>query len=243
MNTSESLYKELQYAYDFFNQRLFKNELPDCVITLQRKKRCYGYFYPSRFIHRDGDTKDEIAMNPSYFAVVPMQEIFQTLVHEMCHQYQEYFGEKGRRGYHNKEWGTIMESIGLMPSSTGKPGGAKTGEQMMDYIIEGGLFQICLNELLTDEFQISWADKHPPVEKIQQMINEQGAESLSDKLESWGVTITDSGEAIPIAFQSPKNTRIKFTCPGCNANAWGKASLNLVCGDCHVSFAEVKTDV
>ncbi len=47
---------------------------------------------------------DEIAMNPSYFGVVPLLEILQTLVHEMAHAWQFHFGEPGRRGYHNKEW-------------------------------------------------------------------------------------------------------------------------------------------
>jgi ribosomal protein S27E len=26
--------------------------------------------------------------------------------------------------------------------------------------------------------------------------------------------------------------RVKFTCPGCEANAWGRSSLNLRCDDC-----------
>jgi hypothetical protein len=33
-----------------------------------------------------------------------------------------------------------MEEIGLMPSSTGAPGGKKTGQKMSDYIIPGGVF-------------------------------------------------------------------------------------------------------
>lgn len=28
------------------------------------------------------------------------------------------------------------------------------------------------------------------------------------------------------------SSKTKFTCPGCDANAWGKPELNLVCGDC-----------
>ena len=30
---------ELQRAYDFFNEKLFSNELPPCLITLQREKK------------------------------------------------------------------------------------------------------------------------------------------------------------------------------------------------------------
>jgi predicted SprT family Zn-dependent metalloprotease len=29
-----------------------------------------------------------------------------------------------------------------------------------------------------------------------------------------------------------KKLKVKYTCPGCDANAWGKPELNLICGDC-----------
>ncbi|EEJ5895151.1 hypothetical protein GSN43_004736 [Salmonella enterica] len=54
-----------QRAYDFFNEKLFSNELPPCLITLQREKRTYGYCSFKRFVGREsGYTVDEIAMNP-----------------------------------------------------------------------------------------------------------------------------------------------------------------------------------
>lgn len=127
-------YAELQAAFDHYNRELFGGELPPCLITMQREKRTYGYFSSERFVHRHDRSKtDEIAINPSYFAVVPLLEVLQTLVHEMVHAWQFHFGKPGRRGYHNKEWADKMEAIGLMPSSTGKPGGARTGEKMADY--------------------------------------------------------------------------------------------------------------
>ncbi len=33
---TERAYSELQQAFDFYNQRLFDGELPDCLITFQR---------------------------------------------------------------------------------------------------------------------------------------------------------------------------------------------------------------
>lgn len=54
-------YDELQRAYDFFNEKLFSNELPPCLITLQREKRTYGYCSFKRFVGREsGYTVDEI---------------------------------------------------------------------------------------------------------------------------------------------------------------------------------------
>ncbi|MDW2116338.1 SprT-like domain-containing protein [Vibrio sp. 1731] len=199
--------------------------IANCLITLQREKKTYGYFSPERFVSRDGDKTDEIAMNPAYFAVCPPEEVMQTLVHEMTHLWQYHFGKPGRRGYHNKEWANKMESIGLMPSSTGQPGGDKTGDKMADYIIEGSVFDDLCQSLLTGDFRISWADKFPDRDKLQAAI-ENGtvgdmAEGLSEML---------------MEMPEQKQTRAKFTCPECGVNVWGKPSLNLICGDCDVTF-------
>jgi hypothetical protein len=35
---------------------------------------------------------------------------------------------------------------------------------------------------------------------------------------------------------SRSGKRVKFTCPGCEANAWGKATLALICGLCQEPF-------
>lgn len=74
MNPTHQTYSELQHAYDHFNQALFAGELPPCLITLQREKRSYGYFSAKRFSNAEGVFTDEIAMNPTYFAVVPLVE-------------------------------------------------------------------------------------------------------------------------------------------------------------------------
>lgn len=42
--TTLQFYEELQLVYDRFNERLFKNELPDCLITLQRINKNTGYW-------------------------------------------------------------------------------------------------------------------------------------------------------------------------------------------------------
>jgi predicted SprT family Zn-dependent metalloprotease len=132
---------------------------PSCLITLQREKRTFGYFSAARFASLDGSTTDEIAMNPTYFAVVPIIETLQTQVHEMTHLWQHHFGKPGRGRYHNEEWARKMESIGLMPSSTGQPGGARTGDSMADYAVEGGRFLAACHELLTANFTLSWYDR------------------------------------------------------------------------------------
>lgn len=224
-------YAELQRAFDHFNQRLFGGTIPPCLITFQREKRTYGYFSSERFVHRDGKTKtDEIAMNPSYFAVVPLMEVLQTLVHEMVHSWQFHFGTPSRKGYHNQEWASKMEAVGLMPSSTGQPGGAKTGEKMGDYTIEGSPFALACAELSTQpDFALTWLDRFPPEPPS------QGRGRVSSP--SGGVrTPTALPAALEGAVQLPtahenRSNRVKQRCPSCGAQAWGKPTLKLLCGE------------
>src|SRR5262245_7514086 len=76
---------------------------------MQRSRRSYGYFADERFGHRRGtEVVDEIALNPRTFIDRTDRKIVSTLVHKMVHLWQFHFGKPGRRGYHNKQWGTKM---------------------------------------------------------------------------------------------------------------------------------------
>lgn len=243
------VYGELEQAYDHFNRLLFDGELPAVIITLQRKKGARGYCSRLRFANRDsqGQKATEIAMNPAYFGVRTIRETLSTLTHESCHVWQFHFGQPGRRGYHNKEWADKMEAIGLMPSDTGEPGGARTGEHMTHYIIPGGPFDRACDALLTEGFTLSWFDRYAPPEYIAALRAKQASRPGADGVASTppssatssaatveiegpeGATVEGSGEP-------PKAYKRKYTCPGCGVNAWGKPALNLICGNCSLAL-------
>lgn len=154
-------YEAILQAYDFFNQALFSGQLPKVIITYHRQRRVMGYASIARWVNSKREFVDELAVNPEYFAQYPLVEICQTLCHEMVHIWQAHFGKPGRRGYHNKEWAKKMKSIGLMPSSTSKPGGSETGENMMDYILVDGPFLKVCQKLIKKKFKIPWVDRYP----------------------------------------------------------------------------------
>jgi ribosomal protein S27AE len=152
-------YESFQQAYDYYNVRLFGGALPDCLITLQRKRTARGYFWASIFTARSDDsTTDEIAMNPEHFGRSDA-EILSTLVHEMCHLWQAHFGKPSRNAYHNKEWAEKMKSIGLIPSATGQPDGKQTGQSMTHYIAPGGPFERETSLLLETGFRLRWQSR------------------------------------------------------------------------------------
>lgn len=141
LRPTQDTYDGFQKAYDEANYVLFGGQLPNCLITLQRRARTMGYFSPSRFTRGDGHKTDEMALNPAYFRDCELIDTLAVLVHEMIHVWQEHFGKPGRGRYHNREFAEKSKSLGLMPSSTGEPGGAETGDRMSHYILEGGPFE------------------------------------------------------------------------------------------------------
>jgi hypothetical protein len=123
-----------------------------------------------------------------------------TLVHEMVHLWQQEFGRPSRRNYHNREWGDKLESVGLMPSDTGEPGGKRTGQRVTHFVIPEGPFDLAFRAM-PPEYQLPWS--------------------------SGGLAERDK----------PKRTdKIKYECPTCGAAVWGKAGLNIICGDCREGF-------
>lgn len=233
---TQQMYAELRRAFGVFNAELFDDSLPPCLLTLQREKRTYGYFSRRRFGSLDGATTDEIALNPEYFAVVPQLEVLQTLAHEMTHLWQSHFGQPGRGRYHNAEWADKMESIGLMPSSTGAPGGRRVGDHMADYMIEHGRFASVAGQLLGQEgMRITWFDRFAPTKTLYTstlasdtaQLSEQAALVPAEHLDCKGIVVQ-----APSPGGQNKSLRQKYTCPGCGLNVWGKPDLRVGCVTC-----------
>ena len=220
--------QEFQTAYDHYNVVLFNSQLPQCLITLQRVTNCLGYFSSKKFVADAGAT-DEIAMNPEFFTGNPIIQTLQTLVHEMVHLWQYHFGTPSRRTYHYMEWANKMESVGLMPSSTGAAGGARTGQNMSDYPIVGGPFLAASERLMAAHFQISYGDR------IAKHLGPTASSEALSEVVSVGLLARPIASPLILSHTESKvarNDRAKFQCPMCGLSAWAKPSANLRCGDC-----------
>ena len=140
-------YNNLDDAYKYFNTSLFNNNLPDCLITYQRKKGAHGYFWAHKIQNKHNNEKiSEIALNIDSNDRYDI-EVLSTLVHEMCHLWQCYFGKMSRGGYHNKQWFSKMIEIGLEP--TGK------GQKVSHDIVEGQ-FKTQADKFIANGFKFDW---------------------------------------------------------------------------------------
>ena len=153
---TQEQYGSFQAAYDFFNGELFGGGLPDLLVTLQRRGGSKGYFSYERFKGRSEEgAAHELAMNPDAFGRTD-EEICSTLVHEMTHVWQHTYGNPGRTGYHNKEWGAKMKEVGLYPSHSGELGGKETGQRVTHCIIPGGPYAQAFSKLEATGFKLRW---------------------------------------------------------------------------------------
>lgn len=176
---TKELYGELNYAYAFFNERLFNATLPDCLISLARDRRVYGYMLLNRAARADGRAMThEIAINPLLIPKRPVKDTLATLCREMVNVWQVRFGRPGRRGYKNLEWAWKMRSVGLIPKDLGKSG-HEVGDTVAHTIEQLGPFDIAAQELLSTGFQLSWIDTEGlPRPRVSESVERFGAPLL-----------------------------------------------------------------
>src|SRR4051794_3002453 len=205
-NPTTVSYSSLTTAYDFFNKELFSGGLPPCLLTMQRHTGSFGYFSKSRFANTadPGEIIDEIALNPVHFNHRLPLEVLATLVHEMAHLWRSRQGNPPRQGYHDRVWADKMLALGLIPSATGKQGGAQTGQHVTHYIKRGGLYEKKAAALLKEAPAILYADR---AEEIEELGKKRKAKAAS---------------------------KTKYSCPSCNLNAWAKPTVSLICAACSV---------
>lgn len=228
--TKEQFYA-FQGLFDYFNKNLFDGQLPDVILNFSRKNQTAGFFAPARWQRITGEDKHEISINP--FSLSQGKEyVIQTLVHEMCHLWQQEFGEPSRSGYHNKEWATKMEACGLVPSSTGKVGGKKTGQHMADYLAPDGKLEKLIQAMPDSIWLPFKAIETMDVEDLKEMLKE-AEESGNDQ------EVKEIQELLEEVESKKKKNKTKYSCPGCSVNIWGKPDLNVRCGYCDEEFQPV----
>lgn len=240
VNPTPEFYGQIQSVYDHFNRELFEGKLPPCLITVQREKNTAGFFMPERWSNAEGYRAHEIALHPGHFVNRKLIELFQTMVHEQCHLWQHIFGSPSRTGYHNHEWAAKMESIGLIPSSTGYPEGKKIGQKMLDYPAENGAFKSSCLELLSRNFQFQWVDRRPAKSRNEELGKISRAAAPEEELLYLDIAKTIKNFAY---LHPPENAQLKvkakYHCSICKANVWGKKGLRIRCEDCKNQLTEI----
>lgn len=218
-------FNTLEDLFVYYNDKLFVGKLPYCLVNLSRHRQAVGFFIEKNWQSASGETKHEISINPD---TLGMGDEFwhSTLVHEMVHMWQFEFGKPSRYNYHNKEWALKMMDIGLMPTTTGQPGGKPIGQNMDHYVMEGRGFALAFNSISEQELS---SLRLPYINTASMKLMATAADE--------GVGETNPEESQGEEKESRSGKKIKYTC-GCGSNVWGKSGLNLHCNSCDTDFEE-----
>jgi len=268
MTPTEQLYSRLDSAVAFFNTRLFRSELPNLLITVQRNQKGIAYFDPNRWGSSEGKSAHELAINSSSITSLSLLQLFTILCQQMSICWQHVHGNPSRRGYLNRELAEKMISIGLQPSSTGKPGGKTTGQNLACYPIEDGEFLKAAVELIeTDNWQMAWVDlEYKETGDVQLPWLEEILTSQSNSLKSESTNSKDFQDPTSKALRILATTRTRDLVPqeslrpvksrihkrrslepktgktgyacACGTKVWGKPGLKLRCEECFGLFQE-----
>ncbi len=106
-----------------------------------------------------------------------------------------------------------MERVGLIPSDTGAEGGRRTGVRVSHYIQPDGAFAHACADLVARGIDITFVDRWAT------QAAKAGVESPPNRKEQ-------------ARRLSKATSKTRFSCPVCEANAWGKPNLRIDCRPC-----------
>lgn len=204
---------QLEKMYNTLNTDKFAGALPTPIITVQSKPGTYGHCTVGKVWKRaDGETYE---MNIAAEAAnAPIEELIDTLVHEMIHLYCRENGiqETSRGGkYHNGKFKELAEEKGLKCFKAGQYGWNTQGmgnDTLVEYAIEKGWNEIKISRETAGGF---------------------------GRVPSSGTASSAPGTR---PGKAPSSTR-KLQCPCCGNSVRATKAVRIMCMDCMQQMQEV----
>lgn len=124
-----ALHAELARAFDWWNAKHWRSKLPKVAINFHPQPangNRLGHYAPGAwtirvesFVSDDGSRSatrdgDEIVFYADLCLKRGMTQVLETLVHEMCHLWQQHHGKPGKRNFHNAQWHREAARVGLV---------------------------------------------------------------------------------------------------------------------------------
>jgi hypothetical protein len=211
--TIQSAIDELQRMFKLLNSTYFNDELERPVITILSDSTSGAYGWIS--VNKVWSTKDEkwfreINLCAEYLNR-PVELVITTLMHEMCHLYniQQGVQDVSRVGtYHNKYFREVAETRGLIVEKDPKYG-------------------FCVTKPTPEFTELVKARCRAGCFKLERMKTYRDGTPKVTKTGSDGKEKT---------ITRTKQSSRKYTCPECNVIVRATKEVNIICGDCNVTF-------
>jgi hypothetical protein len=219
---SSSNYKAYERAFDTLNVELFDGKLPAVVLTLRAGRNTNGYAWAKRFrLHDDS---------------VPVDIANTTETPKPANLFDEIAINPATVSRPPRDvLGTLLhEMCHIWQINFGKPSrGGYHNTQWASKMIEVGLRPFSV--------------KNPTQSVGQACSHTIEGDGIADRLfarieASFGADLVVELPILDGAKKKTKNSKVKFTCPNCGANAWGKDSLHIKCADCDTLMVDKNAD-
>jgi predicted SprT family Zn-dependent metalloprotease len=201
-------YSAFDQAYDYFNAELFAGKLPLCYITLQRKgKRNLGYYSPDRFVARSDGRLVSLLTKGQYTDEIALNP-------------DNFTGRSDKDILAT----LVHEMAHLWQQKFGTPPRKAYHDRQWGAKMEAiGLMPSHTGEP---------GGKRTGQQMHHYIIPGGAFELACDRLLATGFCL--AWQSRPCAEQGrvSRPSKVKYTCPTCEQNAWAKPDANLVCGEC-----------
>ena len=203
----------LEKMYNSINTDKFDGALPIPVITVQSKPGTWGHSSTAKVWKREDENTYELNIAAEVLTG-PIEEIIDTMIHEMIHLYCRENGikEVSRGGsYHNRRFKELAEEKGLVCIRTEKYGWNTIGagnDSLIEYALQKG-----------------WSEFEIGRETVGRFVSIAGSG-------------TAHGGAQTVGEARPSSTR-KYQCPVCKSSVRATKAVNIICGDCMVQMQQV----
>lgn len=212
-------YQILDDAYRLYNVKLFANQLPDCMIVLHRKgKRNLGYFHPERFVNR---------------------EVL----------------EAAKKAKKKNSVKPDTDELSLNPDSFIGRSDTAILSTLLHEMVHVWQFHLGQKYSRNGYHNKEWGNKMKEVGLYPSNTGDEGGKETGQQMTHY-IIRKGKFETLTIAFlknrsiklssfpiskeaSSQNKNKVKFSCPSCSINAWGKPDLNIHCGDCDERMDEV----
>ena len=203
---------QLEKMYNTLNLDKFEGALPTPIITVQSKPGTWGHCSRARVWQRKDEETYEMNIAAETLSA-PIEEIIDTLLHEMVHLYcrENNIKETSRGGkYHNGRFKALAEKVGLVCVREGQYGWNTVGtgnDALIEYALDKGWSEIMLNRQTM--FKVGIA----------------------------GAGAAHSG-APTSGAKAPSSTR-KLQCPCCKNSVRATKAVRIMCMDCMEQMIQV----
>lgn len=209
--TMSRLSGQLEKCFRLLNEHFFRGELEAPIITIAPTSNAYGHYTAFNAWTSNGEGKREINI-ASATLDRPLEEIVATLLHELCHMYNDtvlHVVDSRDGYYHNDHFLRAALSHGLICERVPRYGYAKTSpsDELLQFLLD-----------------------HDEIRDVELCRAKEYASPLSGGRGT-------NGNKPNVPGVSKSNSR-RWVCPKCRTIVRSTRTVNLICGDCLEHFIE-----